>query len=152
VNHVPRSGTKWRSHGSPKGKFEGAYLDYSGPMNASEAGHPFEMVFLRIPPGKRPWPYHSHVGQWEFYYVMEGAGEMRLEEGVVSINEGDAMMCPPGEAHQIHNTGESDLVVQIIANNPPVDLCHYVDSDKWGGARMGLFRVQAVEDYYDGEE
>ncbi len=150
MNHVSRSGVEWRSYRSPKGGFEAASLDYARPMKARESGHPFEVIFLRIPPGQRPWPYHSHGAQWEFYYVMEGSGEMRLEDGPVPIEKGDAMMCPPDEAHQLHNTGEGDLVVQIIADNPPADYCHYPDSGKWACGGKG-FRMQETE-YYDGEE
>ncbi len=76
---------------------------------------------------------------------------MRHEEGAVPIRPGDAMMCPPGEAHQLRNTGESDLIVQIISDSPSVDVCHYPDSDKWGAVGR-LFRMQETARYYDGEE
>ena len=150
MNHISQSEIKWSTHKSPKGGFESTRLDYGAAMKARDAGHPFEVTLLRIPPGKRPWPYHFHASQWEFYYVMEGAGEMRLGEGNVSIRAGDAMMCPPGEAHQLHNTGDSDLLIQIIADNPPVDYCHYPDSGKWMLPGK-VFRME-VTDYYDGEE
>ncbi|MAF09916.1 cupin [Candidatus Poribacteria bacterium] len=150
MNHVSRSNVEWRGYTSPKGGFEAAGMDYARPMKARESGHPFEVIFLRIPPGQRPWPYHSHAAQWEFYYVMEGSGEMRLEDGPVAIEKGDAMMCPPDEAHQLHNTGEDDLVVQIIADNPPADYCNYPDSGKWAAAGK-VFRMQETV-YYDGEE
>jgi mannose-6-phosphate isomerase-like protein (cupin superfamily) len=100
-------------------------------MKAQEAGHPFESQLLRIPPSKRPWPYHFHASQREVWYVLEGSGAMHLEGQTVPIATGDAMMCPPREVHQLHNTGTSDLVVQIIADNPSADYCHYPDSGKW---------------------
>ena len=67
------------------------------------------------------------------------------------IHPGDAMKCPPGEAHQLHNTGESDLIVRIIAVSPAFDLCDYPDSDKCliPGA---LFRMKQTASYYDEEE
>ncbi|MFH1738078.1 MAG: cupin domain-containing protein [bacterium] len=150
MNHISQNDVEWSNRRSPKGGFEGAHLNYGRMMKARDSGHPFEMQLLRIPPVKCPWPYHSHASQWEFYYVLEGTGEMRLEGGAVPIRSGDAMMCPPGEAHQLHNTGESDLVVQIIADNPPADYCHYPDSGKWAAAGK-VFRME-VTDYYDGEE
>ena len=150
MNHVSQNDIEWSSYKSPKGGFEGAGLNYGAAMKARDSGHPFEAMLLRVPPGQRPWPYHFHASQWEFYFVIEGSGEMRLEEETVPIRAGDAMMCPPGEAHQLHNTGESDLLVQIIADNPPADYCHYPDSDKW--ALPGkVFRMD-VTSYYDGEE
>ena len=151
MKHVTQTDVEWKSRRSPKGTYEYEGANYAIPMNAQDDGHPFDMMLIRIPPGKRPWPYHSHAGQWEFYYVMEGEGEMRLDNGPVPIREGDAMMCPPGEAHQLDNTGGGDLVIQIISNTPPVDICYYPDSDKWAAARK-LFRMQDVDGYFDGEE
>jgi mannose-6-phosphate isomerase-like protein (cupin superfamily) len=48
---------------------------------------------------------------------------MCLEGQTVPIATGAAMMCPPREAHQLHNTGMRDLVVQIIADKPSADYC-----------------------------
>ena len=121
MNHISHNDIEWSSHRSPKGEFESTNLNYGAAMKAGDAGHPFEVMLLRIPPGKCPWPYHFHASQWEFYYVIEGAGEMRLEGETVEIRAGDAMMCPPGEAHQLHTTGESDLLVQIVASNQVAD-------------------------------
>ena len=101
-------------------------------MKAQEAGPLFEIQLLRIPPGRRPWPYHFHASQWEVLCVLEGSREMRLEGQTVPIAAGYAMMCSPREAHQLHNTGASDLVVQIIADNPSADYCHYPDSEVGG--------------------
>ena len=42
------------------------------------------------------------------------------------------MLNPPGEAHQIINTGKSELHYYVIANNSIADFYHYPDSDKWG--------------------
>ena len=150
MNHVSQKDLEWRAYESPKGGFGAAALDYGRPMEARESRHPFEMMLLRIAPGQRPWPYHSHGAQWEFYYVLEGSGEMRLEDGPKPITKGDAMMCPPGEAHQLINTREGDLVVQIVADNPPADYCNYPDSGKWACSGK-VFRMEETV-YYDGEE
>jgi uncharacterized cupin superfamily protein len=118
-------------------------------MKAQEAGHLFE-IHLRNPPGKRPWPCHFHTSQWEVLCVLEGSREMRLEGQSVPIAAGYAMMCSPREAHQLHNSGASDLVVQIIADNPSADYCHYPDSGKWA-ADCKVFRMM-MADCLDGEE
>jgi uncharacterized cupin superfamily protein len=68
------------------------------------------------------------------------------------VRAGDVFMHPPGEAHQIINTGKKPLLFYIIADNPPVDGCHYPDSKKWATARpRRIFRLNEV-DYFDGEE
>ncbi|MEW6752846.1 MAG: cupin domain-containing protein [Candidatus Latescibacterota bacterium] len=150
VNRVRNGSLEWSPYRSPQGRFEGADLRIGHAMEARQSGHPFEVELLRIPPGQRPWPYHWHASQWEFYYVLEGSGEMRLDGGNVPIGAGDAMMCAPREAHQLHNTGQTDLVVQIIADNPSADYCHYPDSGKW--AVDGHVLRMAETEYYDGEE
>jgi uncharacterized cupin superfamily protein len=61
-------------------------------------------------------------------------------------------MHPPGEAHQLLNTGATDMIYHLITDNPESDACYYPDSDKWslpGHSRP--VRVQPA-DYYDGEE
>ena len=57
----------------------------------------------------------------------------------------------PGEAHQLHDTGDSDLIVRIIADSPAFDLRYYAVSETCSipGA---LFRVQETAGYYDREE
>jgi uncharacterized cupin superfamily protein len=109
-------------------------IDYAKPMDSKKAGHPFEMCISTISTGMPLCDYHSHLTQWEFYYVLSGKGHVRLEEGNVPIQKGDAIMCHPGEPHQVVNDGEVDLIVQIIANNPQFDACFYPDRDSWGFA------------------
>ncbi|MBV9101998.1 MAG: cupin, partial [Candidatus Eremiobacteraeota bacterium] len=65
---------------SPKGTFEGAGRQISEALGREPRStdalkrHPFDVEILRIPPGKVPYPYHSHSMQWEFYHVISGAG------------------------------------------------------------------------------
>lgn len=147
---VNKKDAEARERTSPNGKYALTGLDFGAPMQAAESGHPFELMILRVPPGKCPWPYHAHAQQWEFYYVLEGSGEMRLEKGNVLFEVNDAMMCAPGEAHQIINTGDKDLVVQIIASNHAFDACNYPDSGKWA-MRGTVFRMDETT-YFNGEE
>ena len=70
-------------------------------------------------------------------------------------------MCPPGEAHQIINDGDSDLSYLVIANNTPFDQCYYPDSDKmWfadvlvseGKEGLTFVRKGFTTDYWEDEE
>ncbi len=72
------------------------------------------------------------------------------------IKPGDCILHPPGEAHQIVNTGQADLIYYVVANNAPSDTWHYPDSNKWGCwaphmERPKIFRIQEIS-YWDGEE
>src|SRR3954465_12031792 len=65
-----------------------------------------------VPPGKRAFPFHSHRGQEEMFYVIEGTGEVRIGAERSPIGAGDIIACPAGgpeTAHQIVNTGSVEL-------------------------------------------
>lgn len=143
---------------SPKGRFHLLSQDISraltGANGLGKSGltQPFEVELVRLPPRAVNWPFHSHSAQWEFYLIVSGRGEVRTKEGMFDVREGDCVIHPPGEAHQIKNTAAVDLVYYVIGDNPPSDVCHYPDTNKW--AVPGLerpVRIQAA-DYYDGEE
>jgi len=114
--------------------------------------HPFDVEILRVLPGKKNYPFHSHSAQWEFYHVISGKGLMRDDEGEHGIESGDAMIFKPGEAHQIFNNSEQDLIVYVIADNPIGESCYYPDSKKWmvRSPERRLIRSEPLE-YYDGE-
>ena len=144
---------------SPKGKFAGAGKEVSealggNPRSAEfQERHPFAVEILRIPPGKSPYPYHSHSAQWEFYHVISGSGVVRHEEGLTAIVAGDAFIFGPGQPHQLTNDGAEDLVIYVVADNPVGDSGHFPDSDKWlvHSPERRVIRSDAL-DYYDGEE
>ena len=115
--------------------------------------HPFDVEICRIPPGKTPYPYHSHSAQWEFYHVISGKGIVRHKDGTTPIVTGDAFLFQPGEAHQITNDSSEDLILYVVADNPIGESYYYPDSNKWGvgSSERRIIRSDAL-DYYDGEE
>jgi mannose-6-phosphate isomerase-like protein (cupin superfamily) len=62
----------------------------------------------RLPPGRSTAPHH-HVQAEEIYYVLEGAGRMRIGDDTRPVGPGDAVAIPPGAVHQITNTGPTVL-------------------------------------------
>jgi uncharacterized cupin superfamily protein len=143
---------------SPKGRFRLFSQDISAAMRQGNGDSsrttpwPFEVELVRLPPRAVNWPYHSHSAQWEFYIIISGRGQVRTPAGTAEVREGDYILHPPGEAHQLINTGATDLIYYIIADNPASDVCHYPDSNKLKVPGQGkLLRVQPTE-YYDGEE
>ncbi len=144
---------------SPKGKFAGAGKEVSEALGRQPAStdlmqrHPFDVEILRIPPGKSPYPYHSHSAQWEFYHVLSGSGTVRHKDGTTTIEAGDAFLFKPGEPHQLANDAKEDLIVYVVADNPTGESCHYPDSNKWlvRSPESRLIRSDKLE-YYDGEE
>jgi len=85
------------SWSSPKGKFEGAGKQVSEALGRKPLStdiwerHPFDIEILRIPPGKTPYPYHSHSAQWEFYHVISGTGVARHKDGTTTIEAGGCL-------------------------------------------------------------
>jgi hypothetical protein len=79
------------SWSSPKGKFLGAGKEISEALGRNPSStdlndrHPFDVEILRVPPGKSPYPYHSHSAQWEFYHVISGQRIVRHQDGTSAI-------------------------------------------------------------------
>ncbi|HEY5791933.1 MAG TPA: cupin domain-containing protein [Chthoniobacterales bacterium] len=122
---------------SPKGRFQVRQRHLSQALGAKKdtgtwgGGHPFDVAQARIPPGKTNWPFHSHSAQWEFFLVQSGTGEVRTAEGIHPIQPGDCFVQEPGTAHQITNPGGEDLVLLIVADNPPSDIVTYPDTGQY---------------------
>jgi len=142
---------------SPTGKFHSYCRNISLELSGTRAGlwgggHPFDVQIRRIPPGAAVCPFHSHMGSWEMFLVQSGAGTVRAGSEKHSIKTGDVFVHPPGEPHQLVNSGPTDLVVLIVADNPPLDACFYPDSNKWSLRPPGKIFRMTEADYYDGEE
>jgi uncharacterized cupin superfamily protein len=143
---------------SPKGRFRLFTQDISGAMRQGNGEKlratpwPFEVELVRLPPRAANWPYHAHSAQWEFYMIVAGRGQVRTPAGTAEVREGDHLLHPPGEPHQLLNTGATDLIYYVIADNPASDVCHYPDSHKVSvPGQPKPLRIQPAE-YYDGEE
>jgi uncharacterized cupin superfamily protein len=143
---------------SPKGKYQTSarsiseghgYEHNAGTWNG---GPPFDLEWVRLPAGAINFPFHAHFGQWEMFVFISGRGQMRGPEETVPVEAGDTVIFPPGEAHQIINDSEADLVYYVIADNPPVDVVTYPDSGKWAiRPPRKHFRMTEVP-YYQGED
>ena len=154
INDIPEE-----SWASPSGKFGGAEKEISVALGRKPAStdlkerHPFDVEILRIPPGKTPYPYHSHSAQWEFYHVISGKGVVRHNDGTTAIETGDAFVFPPDQPHQLTNDGTEDLILYVVADNPIGESSYYPDSKKWlvRSPERKLMRGDSLQ-YYDGEE
>jgi quercetin dioxygenase-like cupin family protein len=60
----------------------------------------------------------------EVAYVVEGSGELRLENGAVPFAPGDALFIPPTTWHAVANTGAENVVMIFgfpYAEYPPTE-------------------------------
>lgn len=116
-----------------------------------------------LPPGKVQCPFHSHRGEEEMFLILEGEGELRFGEKRYPIRKHDVIACPTGGpevAHQIINTGKTEMRYLAVSTQAAVEICEYPDSGKvslWTeeGSSPGLrkiFRAEQTVDYYDREK
>ena len=121
-----------------------------------------------VKPGKKAIPFHAHHVNEEMYLILEGSGTMRLGDKKIQINNGDIIAAPSGDdtsAHQLSNTGETDLHYLCFSTRHDPDVVEYPDSNKFAVGSMvpkdkGLLsariayigRTNNSLDYFDGEE
>jgi mannose-6-phosphate isomerase-like protein (cupin superfamily) len=53
---------------------------------------------------------HYHRSSEEIYYILEGKGQIKIEDKIREIEQGDGIAIPPGKRHKIWNTGSDELV------------------------------------------
>ena len=120
---------------------------------------------VRLKPGKRAWPYHSHYVNEEMFFVLEGEGTLRHGGEEFPIRQGDFISSPadPEQPHQIINTSNADLAYIALGTNEMPDMFLYPDSDKYGvwhgdpanprgaDAFVVFARKKDGVDYWDGE-
>jgi mannose-6-phosphate isomerase-like protein (cupin superfamily) len=62
----------------------------------------------RLQPGFKTTA-HFHRRTEEIYYILEGTANMRIGQQSRAVAAGDAIAIPPGQEHQITNTGTDVL-------------------------------------------
>ena len=63
----------------------------------------------RLPAGGKTAP-HYHPKCEEIYYVLQGKGQMQIEDSLRQVIPGDAIAIPAGARHQIANEGGETLI------------------------------------------
>ena len=115
-----------------------------------------------LPPGKVQCPFHSHHGEEEMFFILEGEGELRFGDKRYPLRRNDVIACPTGGAevaHQIVNTGTVPMRYLAISTIVDLEACEYPDSGKVSvvAGRRGqrrltkMFRAETTVDYYDRE-
>jgi len=124
--------------------------------------------YIVVPPGKSGFPFHSHWNNEEMFVILDGEATYRLGEDEYPVRAGDVLAAPAGDAstaHQLVNTGDTDLCYLAISTRNDPDICEYPDSGKFmvaagipaGGGMMGAQfvlrgRERPLLDYWDGED
>ena len=64
---------------------------------------------------------HKHIEADEFFYVLEGAGRMLLDDEEHELEKGDFVFVPFGTDHRITSSEENPLHVIFIVDRPGLD-------------------------------
>jgi uncharacterized cupin superfamily protein len=140
------------------GPFQGRYGVIGERIGAQKLGYNLTIC----PPGKKVCPFHNHHVDEEMFFILEGEGLLRFGDQEYPLRKHDVIACPPGKrdvAHQIVNTGKTDLKYLALSTMARSEICEYPDSNKVGvyagvpGKRdlRLMFRAEQSVDYYDRE-
>ena len=146
----------------------GAFEAKVAPIAAQIGSIGIGCMVISVPPGKKAFPFHVHHNTHELFVILEGAGEYRFGGETYPIRAGDVLAAPAGAgvefAHQIVNSGDSELKYLGISDKSVSDVVEYPDSNKFGvrsrfdwnnpGGRGLVYigRKDSAVDYYDGEK
>jgi uncharacterized cupin superfamily protein len=142
----------------------GAYTSKRALFSAAIGARKLGYNLTVLPPGKAQCPFHVHRGEEEMFLILEGEGELRFGTERYRIRKHDVIACPTGGpevAHQIINTGTTDLRYLALSTLVDVEVCEYPDSGKVSVMVSGsdgepglrkIFRAETTVDYYDRED
>ena len=152
---------------SPKGEAAERYDAKMGQIGTRIGARKLGYNLTVVAPGKRNCPFHSHHVEEEMFLILEGSGELRYGDTRHPLRAGDIVACPPGgpdTAHQIINSGDTEMRYLSVSTMAPVEICEYPDSGKFGvyedlpddadGRRVRfrhLARHEDARDYWEGE-
>ena len=110
---------------------DGAELDLPGRhlrWVVSRDGLPAESCsacVIRVAPGERVRPAHSHPNGEEVIYIVRGSGRVLVAGDVAPVRPGSTVLFPRGAVHMLHNTGTEEMQV-VCFFAPPTSLENYV--------------------------
>jgi mannose-6-phosphate isomerase-like protein (cupin superfamily) len=74
----------------------------------------YSLAHAVVRPGQATLPHRLKSA--EVYYIIEGAGEMMIENERAKISAGQAIYIPPGSVQSIRNTCGGDLIFLCIVD------------------------------------
>jgi mannose-6-phosphate isomerase-like protein (cupin superfamily) len=75
----------------------------------AKPGNVATMNYAWLAPGKQLTP-HAHTDGEEFYYFLDGNGQMLQENEWLPVTQGDFVTVPVESVHSVKNTGTTNLI------------------------------------------
>jgi quercetin dioxygenase-like cupin family protein len=79
---------------------------------------------IRVAPGDKVWPAHSHPEGEEVIYIITGNGRVLVDGDVSPVRAGSVVLFPQGKPHMLHNTGSEEMKV-VCFFAPATSLANY---------------------------
>jgi uncharacterized cupin superfamily protein len=103
--------------------------------------------FIRVPPGRESYVYHSHRFEEEWLYILSGTGVALIDGQEFAVAAGDFMGFPtPSVAHLLRNTGAEDLVYLSGGENREFEVAEFPT------LKRRMVRMGEQVDVYDADD
>jgi quercetin dioxygenase-like cupin family protein len=79
---------------------------------------------IRIAPGEKVRPAHSHPNGEEVIYIIRGSGRVLVDGEVQAVTAGTTVLFPRGAVHMLHNTANEEMKV-VCFFAPATNLDNY---------------------------
>jgi quercetin dioxygenase-like cupin family protein len=96
------------------------WLVAPGALNAEHCS----TCVVRLAPGDRVRPAHSHPNGEEVIYIISGSGRVLVNGEVAAIKPGSVVLFPRGQVHMVHNTSGGEMKI-VCFFAPPTGLENY---------------------------
>lgn len=113
------------------GQLEIRYL-----IDGTVAGAGVGVFELTVPPGARVPPAHSHSGNEEVVYVLDGVLRYTVDDETRDLTPGQRMYTPRGSVHAFSNPHDGTAQALIILT-PDIGLQYFRDVAEVAGAPGG---------------
>jgi quercetin dioxygenase-like cupin family protein len=121
------------------GQLEIRYL-----MDGTLTGAGVGMFELTVPPGARVPPAHSHSGNEEIVYVLEGTLRYSVDDETHDLKAGERMYTPRGSVHAFSNPHDRPAKALIILT-PDIGLKYFREVAEVASAPGGPNPAKMVE-------
>jgi mannose-6-phosphate isomerase-like protein (cupin superfamily) len=74
----------------------------------------YSLAHATVLPGQATKPHRLATA--EVYYVLEGFGQMSIDDECGPVEPGSTVYIPPGAVQQIENTGDHELIFLCIVD------------------------------------
>lgn len=102
------------------GQLEIRYLQHAG------GGHELGCFEMTVPPGSNVPPPHSHPGNEELVYVLEGVLRYTVDGTTRDLGPGESMGTPRGSVHGFSNP-HGAVARALVINTPDIGVQYFID-------------------------